>query len=247
MRFVKIPNSIFQKNLSANAFRVYAYLLSRSNVLHTATVSYELIAHACGIAPKTAYNAVSELVSKGLVYKEHRYGSIGYAQNKYSVEQLPGGWFKADAAIILCSSMKSTDFVVYCYITKCMDARSQEAFPSLSAISKDSGISRSRVAKAVKYLRQYTYLNHVRRHYRRTRAFRHNRYLLFRLAAEIKRRMRSVKHILPVKELGHFLSQIFILMIRRGAKNVKSLFNFGGSIIFTKQLIDPQNSTIKKK
>lgn len=245
MRFVKIPNSIFKKNLSANAFRVYAYLQARANVLHTATVSYELIAQACGISPKTAYNAVSELVLKKLVYKEHRYGTIGYAKNKYSVEQLPGGWFKV-ACDILCSPIKSTDFVVYCYIMKCADAKALEAFPSLSAISEGTGISRSRVAQAVKYLRQYTYLNHVRRHYKRTRAYRHNRYLQFRLFDK-KRRMRPHKHILQSKEFGHFISRIFNSIIKRGVENVKSFFIAWGSIIFTKQLIDPQNSTIKKK
>lgn len=245
MRFVKIPNKIFGRNLTHNGFRVYAYLLARSNALYTTIVSYELIARACSIAPKTAYTAVTELIEAGLLHKGRRFGTLGYAKNKYFVEQLPGGWFKIDFAVLI-SSMKSTDFVVYCFIRKCMDAKAEEAFPSLSAIAKGTGISRSRAVGAVKFLRQYTYLNHVRRHYKKTKAYRHNRYLMFRLNDK-KRRMRSHKHTLQNKKLSRSIGQLSNTMIMRGEKNVKSFDVYRGSIIFTKQLIDPQLSTIKER
>lgn len=231
MRFIKMPNNIFDYPLSPNGFRVYTFLISRVNALQTVVISYEKIAEACYITSKTAFKAIDELEAQGLVHKEHRYNILGYAKNKYFVNRLPGRWFKVDATVMQ-SKIKSTDFVVYCYIKKCMDSKKEEAFPSLNMIAKGTGISHSRVSTAVKYLREHTYLNRVKRHYRKTKAFRHNRYLHFRINTKT-RRVRRPKHTLLNKILNSKLIELLIRIIEWWMKNVKSYLYSKGSIIFT--------------
>lgn len=219
MRFFRVPNQIFDFRLTPKAFRTYIFLLSKANIFQTAVVGYEGIASACRMSMRSASSAVQELVSAGLLVKENRYHFLGYAKNKYTVRRLPGGWFKVGMDVIE-SNLKNTDFIVYCFIRKCMDSKHEEAFPSLNAISKGTGISHSRVSVAVRYLREHTYLNRVKRHYRKTRAYRHNRYLLFRFWGK-KRRVHSAKRTLQALKLSHFVNFIFNYILERGDKIVK--------------------------
>lgn len=189
MRFFKMPNLIFSCSLTPKAILVYAYINSRMNSLHAAILSYNEIACNCRMDRKTAAQAVKELLQRGLIEKKTRCNYRGKLKNKYSAGSLPGGWFKVEYRILQ-TQIQRTDFAVYCYIKLCMD-RKGEAFPSLNAIATGTGISHSRVVQAVQYLRRYTFINHVRRHYKRTNAYRHNRYLLFRERSKKKRHVSS--------------------------------------------------------
>ena len=227
MRFFKMANHIFDYPLSPKGFIVYSYLISRVNILQTIVISYQAISKVCHIDPKTACKAVEELTSQELITKERRYNILGYAKNKYIVNKLSGGWFKVEHCIFK-TTIKSTDFMVYCYIKKCMDAKHAEAFPSLTAITKDTGISRSRVAVAVRYLREYTYINRVKRHYKKTQAYRHNRYLKFRIANK-KKEARSLKRTSFIQQFIFKKSYFLIRIIGRVIKNVKLFLFLRGS------------------
>lgn len=227
MRFFKISNRIFDYPLSPKGFMVYSYLVSRMNVFQSVVISYQAISDTCHIDPKTAYSAINELTSYNLIVKEHRYNIVGYAKNKYTLNRLSGGWFKVEYDVFK-TNIKSTDFKVYCFIKKCMDAKHEEAFPSLTAISEGTKISRSSVVTAIKYLRAYTFINCVKRHYKQTKAYRHNRYLKFRLKISSKK-----KEVRSPKRTSHqqFILKCFLLIyiIRQVKKNVKKLLLFRGS------------------
>ena len=96
MRFFKMSNRIFDYPLSPNGFVVYAYLLSRANILQAVVVGYKSIAAACKIDPKTACRAIDELTSHKLVSKENRYNILGKAKNKYILSKPQGSWFKVE-------------------------------------------------------------------------------------------------------------------------------------------------------
>ena len=187
MRFFKMPNSIFSYSFTQKAIFVYAYINSRMNALHAAILSYDDIACSCRMDRKTAAQAVGELLQHGLIEKKTCCNYCGKLKNRYMVGSLPGGWFKVEYPVLQ-TQIRSTDFAVYCYIKMRMN-RKGEAFPSLNVIAAGTGISHSRVVQAVQYLKHYTFINHVRRHYKRTKAYRHNRYLLFRLGGKKRRRV----------------------------------------------------------
>lgn len=244
MQFFKMANQIFDYRLSPNGFKVFCLLTSRKNILNAVILSYQAIAERCGIDSKTARRAVDELMSKELVVKEHRYNILGYAKNKYTVKSLPGKWFKIEFKLLR-EKMPSSDFMVLCYIKNRMFEGLQEAFPSLSTIAKDTGISRSRVALAIRFLREHTYLNRVKRHYKKTKAHRQNRYLFFRLQPK-KKEARSAKRA-SFKKLIIKKSHFLISIIKRSVKNVKLFFNSRGSPEIPQQCLDPHRYTIKKE
>lgn len=130
---------------------------------------------------KTIRSAVVELESHALVFKQNRYNCRGYIANRYYITNIikdNKGWFKLTRELFK-TSIKATDFMVYCFVVCKMSENDKQAFPSLSAICDGTGISRGRVSKSIQYLRSFTYLNRIKRHYRRTRAYRHNRYIHF--------------------------------------------------------------------
>ncbi|WMJ24327.1 hypothetical protein RBG61_06580 [Paludicola sp. MB14-C6] len=180
--FIKVSNRIFDYNLSSKAIYIYVYLSSKVNCLQYTNATYEDISCACNMDTKTAKTGIDELINKGLVTKQNRFNSRGYLANRYYIKNLITNnlqWFKVDRAVFK-TNIKATDFVVFCFISKCMCSKKQEAFPSLSAISLGTGISRGRVSQAVQYLRHFTFINRIRRRYKHTLAFRHNRYMHFK-------------------------------------------------------------------
>ncbi len=179
--FIKVSNSIFDYKLSPKALFVYTYLSSRVSCLQTTSVKYDTISKACNMDVKTIRSAVAELELHNLVAKQNRYNSRGYIANRYYITNLIKNstkWFKLDREIFK-TNIKATDFMVYCFVLCKMCETDKQAFPSLTAICTGTGISRGRVSKAIQHLRTFTYLNRIKRHYRHTRAYRHNRYIHF--------------------------------------------------------------------
>lgn len=247
MRFFKMPNRIFSYPLTPKSIMVYAYISSRMNSLHAAVLSYDDIAQGCRMDRKTAGQAVKELVQNQLIEKKARRNYRGKLKNQYMVGGLSGGWFKVEYQLLKDTSIRCTDFTVYCYIRMCMDKRN-ESFPSLKAISCGTHISHSRVAQAVKYLREYTFINRVKRHYRRTQAYRHNRYLLFRFRPNSKKeKARSQKQVFSelIKCCTANYSSTDVIVIRP-CRKVKLFFACRGSPHFPHLLYRPTKTQLKK-
>lgn len=181
--FVKVSNIIFKFNLSPKAIFVYIYISAHADSFASAIIKLETISKACNMDVKTANTAIKELEEKGFIRKVNRYNNRGYLANRYYIKNLlkdNKAWFKLPVEVFK-TNIKATDFVVFCYIHKCMCNHKSEAFPSLTAIHNGTKISRGRVSQAVQYLRSYTFINRVKRHYKRTKAYRHNRYMRFKL------------------------------------------------------------------
>lgn len=191
--FVKVSNNIFDYSLSPKAMFVYIYLCSKVSCLQTVSVSCDVISKACNMDAKTVRSAVAELEKINLVCKQNRYNSRGYIANRYYVTNIISNsksWFKVDREIFK-TGIKATDFIVYCFVICKMSENDMQAFPSLTAIQKGSKISRGRISQAIQYLRSYTFLNRIKRHYKRTGAYRHNRYI--HLLCNIKNTVKKCK------------------------------------------------------
>ena len=230
MHFFKMPNSIFDYKLSSKSIFVYAYLLSRMNALRAITISYKTIAENCHMDNKTAISAVNELESRRLISKETRHDYRGKLKNKYILNKLSGGWFKAEYCIFS-TQIKSTDFMVYCYIKMRMNCKSNESFPSLNTITNGTGLSHSRVVTAVKYLRQFTFINSVHRHYKKTKAYRHNRYLLYKLTNKKRKTRLPVRVFLCLKRFSKHFSSLKEIIVYINQK-VNGSFKNRGSPYF---------------
>lgn len=249
MRFIKVSNNIFRYDLTPKAFYIYCYLLTRvkNNI---AILGYEDIALYCHMSKKTAISGIAELKEKGLLEKQYRHNDYGYTRNRYIVKDIIDkndknrdiNWFKINFDVFK-TDIKPVDFVVYAYLRKRMgkdDKLNYEtAFPSLSTIHKDTGISRSRIAVAISYLRTHSFLNRVKRHYKKTKAWFINRY------QEFKQKIKKVHTIIAsFFKLFDFLKAhrepLKVTFIRKHINIVEFIGN-RGSPYFTQQLARPPN------
>lgn len=214
--FTKISNRIFSYKLTPKSVFVYSYLSSKINRLRYATVKLETIALACNMDTKTVRSAIKELSIKKLINKENRYNCRGYITSRYYVLELSKRFIKLDNEIFK-TGIKSTDFMVYLYIISKMSENDMQSFPSLSNIQSSTGVSRGRISKSTAFLMTFTYINKVRRKYKKTLAYRHNRYLKFKIINKIKINFSQV--ISNIINTNHMI------------KN-KNIFIFGGSTHF---------------
>lgn len=148
--FIRVPNSIFEYELTPSELMTYCFLLSKCQYFNATTIKISTIAEGCGCSRNTSATAVNGLVRKGLLSVQTRYYRGYQGANRYNIANLGGGWFKLDKAIFNLKLNKS-DFAVYLYILKCTN-RSGNAFPSASKISSFTGVSEPRVRQAVKEL-----------------------------------------------------------------------------------------------
>ncbi len=192
MIFFKLPNNIFKYNLTATAFIVYSYLLFRQGNNKYIDIKGDIVAKNCNISRPSVIKSIKVLENENLIKKQNRYNyESKYISNRYTIDKLPGSFTKINKDVFK-TDIKPTDFLIYCFINKCMD-KDSNAFPSLSRISKAIHISRSRVAKAVKYLREYTFLNRIRRK-KKNRSFKQNKYTFFFVKSKVNTTKKASQH-----------------------------------------------------
>ena len=109
--------------------------------------------------------------------------------------------------------------MLYCCIKKCMSGKQNEAFPSLRKIEWATGLSYTAVSRGLIY-----YINKIRRKYKRTAAFRYNRYLLYLCNQRKKgrKKVRSAKRTFPKKyTMQDILTNYLNLKIAHAFTSVK--------------------------
>lgn len=248
MRFIKVSNNIFKYDLTPKSFYVYCFLLTKIKK-NTVIMGYTDISRECNLSNKTAISAIKELVEKCLLQKQYRHNDIGFIRNRYIIKNIIDkdennrdiNWFKIEYEVFK-TAIKPIDFMIYAYLRKRM--RQDEklgyevAFPSLNTIHKDIGISRSRVAKAISYLRTYFFLNRVKRHYKKTKAWFINRY------QEFKRDLKTVPTIIA----SIFRKDnIRVLLLNKHNFTNYIFYKNKGSPYFTQQLIRPPNFILRTR
>lgn len=224
--FLKIPNKIFEYNLSPKALKVYACLLYKATSLHSVTLTTAQLERLTLLSAKTIRSAIQELERKQLVNKQNRYGVLGYIANRYYITIPTGNWFKLPREVFK-TNINATSFVVFCYIHKCMENKTGNAFPSINNIVKATGMSKTSVINALGYLYAYSYINRIKRKYKRTRAYRHNRYLNFKYTK--KNRVRYYNTQYPTLSKNNFVSYMDILTFSQRFFKYLFLKNVRGS------------------
>lgn len=215
--FIKISNSLFNHRLTPSAFFVYCAMLSKANIFKSLCVTYAELSKLCHMDAKTVQKAVSELVAKRLLSKSNRYNSRGYIANRYTLSVPTGGWFKLQREVFG-TDITPSAFMTYCFIMKFMSDKG--SFPSINAISdkeNGTGLSKTTVCKALRYLRSYSFLNRIHRRFKDTQAYRHNRYIKVNYLKKDKKRWRSPKQ--PSAKEKYRISNLSNLL-----QKVKSFF-----------------------
>jgi len=174
MHFIKLYHSVWELDLSPNAFRTYCALLRFSNTsTGYANVSMKKIAVAVGLSEKSAHRGVRELQENQLVRKTDRRWRGHKLANGYLVTRQYGRFTKVPLDV-LAAPVSACGFMTYAYLLKCADAK-MKAFPSLSGIASAIGITVKTVIEQIKRLVSLKLLR--KKHYiRKDRRFGHNRY-----------------------------------------------------------------------
>lgn len=224
--FFKMSNTIFSYDLSPKAFVVYAYFCNAQNRFGSVIAKCEDIARACNICRQSVMTAITELEEHSLVTKHNRYNALGYKSSSFSVTNIVAkkGWFRVERELFS-TGIKPIDFMVYAFIKKCMFNSTLEAFPSINYIAKNTFISHRRVETAVKFLRQFTFLNRVLRKKKRT--FIRNRYLHFKFNGQKKWEHASLQRAAKTHNI-----EFNILSIQRKLQKSNSFFDLGVVHIF---------------
>ncbi|MFA5658431.1 MAG: helix-turn-helix domain-containing protein, partial [Oscillospiraceae bacterium] len=118
------------------------------------------IAKRCNISINTAQRAVNELVSKKLIFKTICIINHKRTTNEYSVKAFSGKFTVIERNIFF-SLRDNSAFMLFCGIAMHCN-QDNMAFPSLSQMHKETGMSRTTIISKVSYLQEHGYLHKAR-------------------------------------------------------------------------------------
>ncbi|WP_101909075.1 helix-turn-helix domain-containing protein [Marasmitruncus massiliensis] len=152
MNYFSIGNKLFSFGLSPAEAIVFCAVRSFRNPLSFAVCCANTISNKTGLSVRTIYRALEDLQNKDLLCKAKRYRYDGSrAANGYHVARVGGGQFKVERNIWK-YKLDAASFLVYLYITKCINNHSREGFPSLRKMEKVLGLSRTTIIAKIREL-----------------------------------------------------------------------------------------------
>lgn len=194
---MKIANSILSYNLSPAQIRIYCAILSLTGKRDSVNLKLDTIAAHSNLSARTVQRELPVLCSQGLLVKANRFGKdiatgqVRKLANRYTVTKLPGAYFNIDSSVISDHALSSSAF--HCYLLLCKQRNHANlAFPSLTQITAQTGISRTTVVRALKELENLNLLIKKLRT-RLCGAFGHNHYFLQGIIASIRGTENSVQ------------------------------------------------------
>jgi len=152
MKFLKVPHSIFDYELSPTQLKVYCILSRHKNHLQYTIMKHETICKIGGISSvKTVAEAIKILEEKGLIEQYRRKNKDGnYICNGYIITMLSGKWFKLELTNGLFQRDKS-DFSVILLFAMLRNKKGR-CFPSIRGIAKVLHITAQTVQTAINSL-----------------------------------------------------------------------------------------------
>ncbi len=152
MNYFSMGNKLFSFGLSPAEAMVFCAVSSIRNPLSFAVSCADAISDRTGLSTRTVYRALEGLQNKGLLVKKKRYCYDGLrAANGYYVARIGGGQFKVERNIWK-YKLDAASFLVYLYISKCINNRSRKGFPSLRKMEKVLGLSRTTLIAKIRML-----------------------------------------------------------------------------------------------
>lgn len=193
MRFLKLPNAVFDLDLEPMDFMVYCGIKSFCDKKLYAVVKAEKIAARIGVHRNSIYTAVKRLANLGLILpiarkQKHGLHANYRAANGYQFAELTGKWTKIPCNIFSYKLLPSR-FMVYAYLQSRKN-HAQRVFPSYGQITDSLNIDERTAENAVKELKSLELVK--RKHYIRViSCFGHNNYTLLAVFRKIAGRIKK--------------------------------------------------------
>lgn len=172
-RFIKIPNAVFELQLTPMQLLTYAAIVSLKSKENFTRATGRTIADKCNTAPNSVYTAIQELENLGLIKKTNHYENGKRTTNSYKINPICGKFTKIEYSVFD-YKLSPSEFAAYAVI-KCKANHARLAFPSLNQIARLANICIDTVIKAVRKLETIhiiTYSHYVRK----CGCFGHNNY-----------------------------------------------------------------------
>ena len=242
-RYYKVPNMIFDLQLSASAFVIYVLLSNRFYFTVTVKIKLHTLSDHTGLCVNTVQTALRELHSKGLLKVNRRYKNGHRTTNEYTLNRLQGKFSRIDRRLFyfILSNVGKSALMVYCSVNYFCNNNGR-AFPSYSQISSLTGLSRATCITKVRLLGELGLL--IREHYIFAAGdYGHNNYAAVSLSLRFFLFNIILSSYRKAKINAARLQKLMKLKLRRGAGSD----NIRGGIIFDKRIKDPlKYSNIEK-
>lgn len=160
MRGIKVPQSVIKSNLKHAPLTIYLYLLLKQKE-SVADFTYAQLGEALELSAKTVFNGVKELVSRGLITAEHKKRSGRIVAMLFTIAPQPRQKWVWVEGKLFDLHLSASELKVYLYL-KCRANQSSRAWPSLSTVSRDTGLAEETIRRAVKRLKAASLLHRIR-------------------------------------------------------------------------------------
>lgn len=155
----KMPNNIFEKNLSATELTVLTTMYSLRGVCYRnkkfVRISQKAIATITGLTPKTISRIIDKLRRLNLILEIKRYfvDSHKLGTYHYTLPIVKYNYFFVNRKIFkLTNKLTASEMRMYLYCCKCADSRTMQFWNSFNDISSQLGLHRSSVIATLKSL-----------------------------------------------------------------------------------------------
>lgn len=174
-RFIKIPNAVFELQLTPMQLLTYAAIVSLKSKENFTIATGRTIAARCNVTPNSVYTAIQELENLGLIKKTNHYKDRKRTTNSYRINPICGKFTRIEYDVFS-YKLSPSEFASYVAIRSKANHASL-AFPSLSQISKLANICIDTVIRAVKRLTEINLLTYSR-YVRKCGCMGHNNYTI---------------------------------------------------------------------
>lgn len=162
MNYIKLPFSIWKKNLSPNAIKTYCALVSFSNnATGRLTARLAVIAKRANLSISSIYRGVNELIQANLIEKYNRFLGGQYISNSYKIVKQVGNFTRVPTTS-LSLDITSHSYILYLWLLKCSN-KQRKAFPSLRGMYHKIGTSITTIVKHARDLSEVKII--IKTHY----------------------------------------------------------------------------------
>lgn len=143
-KFFKVPNFIFNYQLSPSAFYLYIYLSNTFFWKKSVRIKLKTIGKNCDMCTNTVLSALNELEKCRLIEKiHHKHFQSGFkTTNEYVIKRIKSNFAKLDPAVFKLLKKSKTSALLYCAVCYYQNSHNQ-AYPSYAQLQELTQLSKT--------------------------------------------------------------------------------------------------------
>lgn len=183
MNYFSMGNQFFNLKLLPAEAMVFCAVSSIRNPFSYAICSADSVSKRTGLSIRTVYRALENLKDRRLLCQKKRYRFDGTrASNGYHVAPIGGGQFKIERDIFK-YQLDASSFLVYLYLSKCINNTNCDAYPSLRKMANRLGLSKATVIAKIRKLHKHGVIAKLYQHHKR--GYHCNQHLVCKLGFQL--------------------------------------------------------------